>query len=686
VALRIGVDIGGTFTDLVALDETTGTLVTTKALSTPRELLDGVLRCVDQAGVRLADCRFVIHGTTIGINALLELKGARTGLITTEGFRDVLEIGRGDFLKMYDVLYRRPEPLVPRGRSREVPERLTATGDVLVPLDEAAVRAAARALRADGVESVAIAFLFSYRDPAHEQRAAQLVASEMPGVSVSASHRITQEWREYERTSTTVVNAYVQPIMDRYLGAFGKGLAGRGFQGQLLVTQSNGGAFSLEAARSKPVHTIESGPAAGVTGSASLSRVLGADHLISFDMGGTTAKCAIVEHGLVQTTADYHVDGRPLRIPVIDIEEVSAGGGTIAWIDAGGALALGPHSAGADPGPVSYARGGHEPTVTDANLVLGRIDAARFLGGTMPLDLAGAVRAVDEKIGAPLGLTRAAAAAGVVKLADVKMALAVRSITTERGLDPREYTLLAYGGGGPLHAVAIARELEIPRVVVPPSPSTFSAWGMLATDLRHDLVRTVLVPLERAGRAWAEARYEEMQREIATILPGADAPVLRRAVDLRYLGQEHTVTIALDSLDEWAELRTRFDAAHTRAYGYAAPDVDVQLLNLRLTVVFPLDQPRLATVERRTAGTLPFETRKIYSNLADDSIEYRVYQRDTLKEGDQLQGPAAIEEPGTTTIIDAADTLSIESHGCLVIHVKAAGAMGGVGGSEHRSP
>ena len=686
MALRIGVDIGGTFTDLVALDEATGAVVTTKALSTPRELLEGVLRCVDQAGVRLPDCRFVIHGTTIGINALVELKGARTGLVTTEGFRDVLEIGRGNFLKMYDVLYRRPEPLVPRGRSHEVPERLSATGDVLVPLDEEAVRAAARQLLAAAVESVAIVFLFSYRDPAHEQRAAQIVAAEMPGVSVSASHRITQEWREYERTSTTVVNAYVQPIMDRYLGEFGRGLGGRGFTGELLVTQSNGGAVSLEAARAKPVHTIESGPAAGVTGSANLSRILGADRLISFDMGGTTAKCAIVERGLVQTTDEYHVDGRPLRIPVIDIKEVSAGGGTIAWIDAGGALTLGPHSAGADPGPVCYARGGQEPTVTDANLVLGRIDAGRFLGGAMPLDLASAVRAIDGRIGAALGLTRAAAAAGIVRLADVKMALAVRSITTERGLDPRDYTLLTYGGGGPLHAVAIARELGIPRVVVPPSPSTFSAWGMLATDLRHDLVRTVLVPLERADAAWADARYEEMRREIATILPGAGASVLHRAADLRYLGQEHTVTIAVETLGDWTTLRARFDAAHERAYGYAAPEVDVQLLNLRLAVVFPLDQPRLATLERRTSGTPAFETRKIYSSLAGDSIEYRVYQREALRPGDQLNGPAAIEEPGTTTIIDAADTLSIENHGCLIIHVNAAGAMGGIGGSEHRSP
>src|SRR5437773_2360593 len=528
--MRIGVDIGGTFTDLVALDEATGAVVNTKALSTPRELLAGVLRCVDQAGVRLADCRLVIHGTTIGINALVERKGATTGLVTTEGFRDVLEIGRGNFLRMYDVLYRRPVPLVPRGRCREVPGRLTATGEVLVALDEEAVRAAARQLAADGVESVAIVFLFSYRDPSHEQRAAEIVARELPG-----------------------------------------------------------------AAR-----------------------------LIAFDMGGTTAKCAIVERGHVQTTDEYQVDGHPIRIPVIDIKEVSAGGGTIAWIDPGGALALGPQSAGADPGPVCYARGGAEPTVTDANLVLGRIDAVRFLGGTMPLDLAGATRAIDEKVGAPLGLPRATAAAGVVRLADVKMALAVRSITTERGLDPRDYTLVAYGGGGPLHAVAIARELGIPRVVVPPSPSTFSAWGMLATDLRHDLVRTVIEPLERTDAAWAEARYGEMQREVQSILLADGVPVSHRAADLRYLGQEHTVTIVIENLGDWAELRQKFDAAHQRAYGYAAPDVEVQHLNLRLSVVFPLDHPPLPTLDRRPGGSPAFDTRKIYSTFVDDLLAYRV--------------------------------------------------------------
>lgn len=676
VPLRIGVDIGGTFTDLVALDETTGTVVNAKALSTPSELIDGVLRCVDQAGVDLADCRLVLHGTTIGINALLEGKGARTGLLTTQGFGDVLEIGRGNFLRMYDVLYRRPAPLVPRGRRLEIPERLGPRGEVLVPLDEAAVRDAARALRADaralradGVESVAVTFLFSYYDPAHEQRAATILAEELPGVAISVSHRLSREWREYERTSTTVVNAYILPIVDRYLGTFEQRLAARRFRGRLLITQSNGGACSVAAARERAVHTLESGPAAGAVGCASLARALGLARAISFDMGGTTAKCAIIGDGMVQTTDEYHVDGRPLRIPVIDIREVSAGGGTIAWIDRGGALALGPQSAGAAPGPVCYGLGGAEPTVTDANVVLGRIDGSRFLGGRMPLDAAGAARALDERLAPRLGLSRTAAAAGVVRLADVKMALAVRSITTGRGLDPRDYALVAYGGGGPLHAVSIARELGIPRVVIPPSPSTFSAWGMLATDLRHDLVRTVLEPLEATDTAWSQARFAEMEREIVALLPGEGAPLMHRAVDLRYLGQEHTVTIAVNDLADWADLRKPFDDAHERAYGYAAADADVQLVNLRLTVVFPIERPRLPMLSRRTGDRLAFETRTIYSIAAADFVEHRVLQRGDLLAGDTIEGPAAIEEAGTTTIVDAGDTLAVEEHGCLMIRV-----------------
>src|SRR5262249_5085128 len=323
--------------------------------------------------------------------------------------------------------------------------------------------------------------------------------------------------------------------------------------------------------------------------------------------------------------------------------------------------------------------GGAEPTVTDANVVLGRIDGSRFLGGTMPLDAPAAARAVDAKLAQPLGLTRVDAAAGVVRLADVKMALAVRSITAARGLDPRDYALAAYGGGGPLHAVAIARELGIPRVVITPAPSTFSAWGMLATDLRHDLVRTVLEPLERTDAAWAQARYAEMEQEIAAILPGRGKSVTLRAADLRYLGPEHTVTVALGEIDDWGGLRKQFDDAHERAYGYAAPDVEVQLLNLRLTVVFPIERPRLPQLEHRTTGAAHYQTREIYSMFAGESREFQVFQREDLRPGDVIAGPAAVEEPGTTTIIEAADTLSVEDHGCLIIQLNAVEAMGGVG-------
>ena len=668
MALRIGIDIGGTFTDLVVLDEATGRVTNTKALSTPRDLLQGVLACVDQAGADLRDCRMVIHGTTVGINALLERKGARTALLTTEGFRDVLEIGRGNFHRMYDVLYRRPETLVRRGLRLEVPERLGPRGEVLRPLDETALRAALGSLRGAGVESVAVVFLYSYRDAGHERRAAEIAARELPGVSVSVSHRISQEWREYERTSTTVVNAYIQPIMDRYLGALDAGLRGRGFSGALFITQSNGGAFSVDAARATPVHGIESGPAAGAVGCASLAAAIGADRLISFDMGGTTAKCAIVEGGLVQTTDEYEVDGLPLRIPVIDIKEVSAGGGTIAWIDAGGALALGPGSAGADPGPVCYRRGGTEPTVTDANLVLGRISASRFLGGAMPLDADAAAESIGRDLAGPLGLSSEDAAAGVARLAEVKMALAVRSITTERGLDPRDYALVAYGGGGPVHATAIARELGIPRVIVPPAPSTFSAWGMLASDLRHDLVRTVLEPLAGTDAGWAARQFDDMGREMAARLPQVGAPAVRRAVDMRYLGQIHTVTVELADTGMWDQLRTQFDAAHKRAYGYAATDVPVELINLRLTLVVPIEKsqlPRLGRICEEPA----FGTRSIYSPATRSFVQYRVIQRADLAAGHVIDGPAAVEEAGTTTLVEPGDVLTVEAHGCLVIKV-----------------
>lgn len=666
---RIGIDIGGTFTDVVVLNEATGAVSHDKALTTPHELTQAVLACLDQVGADLGDTSFVIHGTTIGINAIVEHKGAKTALMTTEGFRDVLEIGRANFLRMYDVLYQRPSLLVPRRLRLEVPERITATGEIHEPLVESALPALVDALKSEQVDSVAISFLFSYLNPIHEKAVADLLRRALPGTAITVSHQITQEWREYERTSTTVINAMIQPIMERYLGALYGVLAARGFDGRLLITQSNGGTFSVDAARRKPVHTMESGPAAGVVACAALCRDVGEDRLISFDMGGTTAKCAIVDRGEPAIAEEYHVDGHPIRIPVLDIKEVSAGGGSIAWIDSGGAMCLGPRSAGAEPGPVCYGRGGAEPTVTDANLALGRINPESFLGGHMPLDLDGANRAIAT-LADRLRLDPARAAAGILRLADVKTALAVRSITTSRGLDPRDYTLVAYGGCGPLHAAAIARELAIPRLLIPPSPSTFSAWGMLAADLRHDLVRTVLEHLDRTHADWAEARFAEMAVEIESAFPAIAGSRLRRGVDLRYLGQEHTVTVGLDILSDWPDLRSRFDTAHERVYGYSAPTVEVELLNLRLTAVLEIEKPHLQALEKRRTGTAEFDARDVYSMKQGSPTGFRIFRREDLRAGDSFEGPAAIEETSTTTIVEPGDRLSVDDYGCLRIEIQ----------------
>jgi N-methylhydantoinase A len=670
MAFRVGVDIGGTFTDLVALDEFTGKIINTKALTTSHDLTEAILTCVEQAGVDLKQTELVIHGTTVGVNALIEHKGAKTALFTTEGFRDVLEIGRGNSLRMYDLFYKRPPVLVPRRLRLEAPERLSATGEVLTPLDEGAIEAAIETLRTENVESVAIVFLFSYRNPVHEKRVAEIVRRALPGVSITVSHQISQEWREYERTNTVVINAYIQPIMERYLKTFVQAFVARGFTGNLLITESNGGAFSVEAALIKPVHTLESGPAAGAIGCAAVSQELANDRLISFDMGGTTAKCCIVEHGYPRVTDEYLVDGQPLRIPVVDIVEVSAGGGSIAWIDAGGALVLGPHSAGSRPGPACYGLGGDRPTVTDANLVVGRISPEAFLGGRMPLRLDLAQDVMTQSVANPLGMSAVDAAVGIVRLAEAKMGLAVKSITTERGLDPREYTLLAYGGCGPLHAVQIARELAIPTVAIPPLPSTFAAWGMLAADLRHDLVRTVLVPLETTDQDWAASIYDDMSAEILTIFPSSKDPQFRRGADLRYLGQDHTVTIDLESLASWPSLRESFDRAHERAYGYAAPDVEVELLNLRLSAVSPTVPPKMRKLESSSDDPAPSGRRKIFSSRESALVETPVFARDSLRAGQRIAGPAAIEEPSTTTYIDVGDELRVNDSGFLIIAVK----------------
>jgi N-methylhydantoinase A len=489
-SLRIAADIGGTFTDVAAFDETTGELRLGKTLTTPQRLVDGIAGGVDKAHAKFSDASIFLHGSTIAINTLLERSGATTALVTTEGFRDVYEIGRVNRPDAYNLFFKKHDPLVERALRFELSERLLADGTVHVPLDRAQVEDLASRLEVLGVEAIAIMFLHCYRNPAHEREVKQLLEQRFPGLFVSASHELSQEYREFERCSTVVANAYIGPRVRRYLAEMEDHLAKAGFSGALLIVQSTGGLYEAEQARSQCVRMLESGPAAGVIGTRALCHELNIPNAIAFDMGGTTAKAGVIHNGEVLTTGAALIGGYeralPVQIAMIDIFEVSAGGGSIAQLDETGALRVGPQSAGADPGPACYGLGGTDPTITDANVVLGRLGPDRFLGGEMKLDAAAARRALQTKIAAPLGKSVTDAAEGLLRVAVAKMSYAVKGVTTERGLDAGNFTLVAYGGAGPLHATAVARELGIRTVVIPQAAGVFSSFGMLFSDLRYD--------------------------------------------------------------------------------------------------------------------------------------------------------------------------------------------------------
>src|SRR5918999_666607 len=519
--MRIAVDIGGTFTDLVAVDDQ-GKVARAKALTTPDDLARGIQDCLRGAKIDVGEASFFVHGSTVAINAVLERKGARTGLITTKGFRDVYEIGRGNRPEGYNLFFKRPVPLVPRDLRLEVDERLYATGEVRKPLDETSAIAAIRALQSAGVESVAVCLLHAYANAAHEQRLGELLRKHFPEAYESLSHEILREFREYERTSTTVLNSYVGPLVRGYLISLEDMLAAGGFHGTFRVMQSNGGVMSAETAKKIPVSMMESGPVAGVIAAARLGESLDCRHIISFDMGGTTAKSSLIKDFHPEVTSSYYVggyvSGHPMMLPVVDIVEVGNGGGSIAWIDAAGALKVGPQSAGAAPGPACYGQGGTEPTVTDANLIVGRIDPEYFLGSGIRLQRETAAEAISENIAKPLRLSLEEAALGILTIANFNMSLSVRAVSVERGYDPRDCVLVPSGGGGALHAMAIARELSVPRVIVPPMPAHFSAVGMLVADLKHDYVQTHVRELSETGGAEIADAFASLEKSAVETL------------------------------------------------------------------------------------------------------------------------------------------------------------------------
>ena len=676
----VGIDIGGTFTDLVGYQH--GAIVTSKCSTVPADPTEGATHALRLAGCDVAAIDELLHGSTIAINTVLEKSGAKTALITTAGFRDVYAIGRGNRPDAFNLFFHRPRPLVPRELTFEVAERMNAAGEVLVPIDPAAIEILGRRLIALGIEAVAVCFLHSYANPAHETAAGAVLRRHFPAMFVTLSHEILREFREYERTSTTVLNAYVGPRVSRYLGRFEGFAQTARFAGRIAIMRSNGGTMSIAQARREPVAMMESGPVAGMIGAGRLAELLGIERAIGFDMGGTTAKCTLISGGVAPIEEGYVIGdeftGQPMQLPVVDIVEVGAGGGSLAWCDDGGALHVGPMSAGADPGPACYGRGGAAPAVTDADLVLGRLNAERFLGGHMKLARAPAEAAV-VRIGQTLGLGSVAAALGITTIADGAMSLAVRAVSVDRGIDPRDATLIAFGGAGPLHAAAIAREISIPSVVVPKLPGNFSALGMLMAQWRHDFVRTLVgefgeISATDAARAFAELRHAGEAALARDHLSCDHHARFDFAADLRYRGQEHTIAVPVAGANDLTgggkATRIRFNEQHDRRYGHAAPDQSIEIVNLRLTVMVPRMEDAIA--RWLSQPWTPFEAapeqrRPVVFDDPERPLEARILWRSGLAAGTEIAGPAVVEEPNSTTLIGPNDRAVVNESGHIIV-------------------
>lgn len=671
---RLAVDIGGTFVDAIAYDEGTGELRLHKAPTTPAAPAQGVLDAVGGLEDRLGDVEAFVHGTTLGLNAILQRRGADVGIITNAGFRDLLEIARANVpgQHMYDFSYAPPPPLVPRRRRIGVPGRINAQGDEVEPLDEDAVREAGRVLiEEQGLRSIAICFLHSYAEPAHERRAAQILRDAYPDASISVSTDISREYREYERTSTATLDAYIRPVLSDYIGTLEGRLGDAGLTRPLHIMRSGGGAMTAELARSAPLMTVLSGPAGGVVGASFLARELGRDKLISFDVGGTSLDCCVIEGGSPGEVHEAAIDGFPLLIPIFDIRTVGAGGGSIAWMDHG-LLKVGPHSAGAVPGPVAYGAGGTEPTVTDIALVLGYLDPAAFLDGDMSIDADAARAAVEDRLARPLGIDAPQAAASVLRVLLARTVGALREITVERALDPREFALLAFGGAGPLLGPMLAREMGITETIVPQVPAAFSAFGMLMSDLEYEFATTVLKPLNDDTLTELESAFAELENQGEEVLSlqgvkPEDRTLVRR-LDVRYHGQEHTLGIDLRPADDAAAVLERFHEQHRARYGHAMPDGG-QILTLRVRAVGSLPKPGLRRLSGQATGAPePAGSRAAFDVATGETVRFAVYERASLTTGHALAGPAIVEEGTSTTVIFSDQRLTVDVHGHLLVN------------------
>ncbi|MBY0317649.1 MAG: hydantoinase/oxoprolinase family protein [Reyranella sp.] len=683
---RLAVDIGGTFTDLAL--EWDGKRESVKVLTTPRAPEEGVLSGVEQilmlANLKPSDLSLIIHGTTLATNAIIERKGAKTALIVTEGFRDSIEIAFEHRFEQYDIFMQKPPPLVPRELRFGVPERMDGRGNVLIPLDEAAVRALAPKLKAEGIEAIAVGYMHAYLDGKHERRTRDILAELLPDVSITLSSEVSPEIREYERWSTAVANAYVQPVMDRYLGRLDEALRKKGVGCPLFLITSGGGLAALETARKFPIRLVESGPAGGAILAAALARQCGIDKVLSFDMGGTTAKICLIDDGEPQHSRHFEVarqyrflkgSGLPLRIPVIEMVEIGAGGGSIASVDSLSRVNVGPESAGAEPGPASYGRGGAEPTVTDADVVLGRIDPSYFAGGSIKLSPDKAGVAVDKSVGSPLGLKRIDAAFGVSEIVEENMANAARVHAVERGKELQDRTMIAFGGAAPIHAARLAEKLGIRRVMVPSGAGVGSAVGFLMAPVAYEVVRSRYVQLDQNfDPAYVNKLFAEMRAEAeAVVKAGApDAKLIEtRTADMRYRGQGHEITVNMPrgAFDAGSreKLIKLYEDGYAATFGRTIPGLDVEIMNwtLRLAAEQP-DQPK-APPQPADKPAAPRSSRAVYDPAAQDMKDVQVYHRADLSIGSLVPGPAVIAEDETTTIVPKSFAARINPIGAILM-------------------
>jgi N-methylhydantoinase A/acetone carboxylase, beta subunit len=676
--MRVATDIGGTFTDIVYI-EADGTVRFDKSHTTPPNFEQGVVDVIEKCPIDPQAIQDLTHGTTVVINALTERKGAKTGLITTKGFRDILEIGRGNRPDLFNFNFQKPESFVPRYLRMEVEERMDYLGNELVPLNENDVQKCIEFFKKEGVEAIAVVYLHSYVNAAHEIRTEELIAQLWPEAEVTASYSVSKEWREYERSTTAVLNSYVKPTAKKYIDRLYGMLEKMEIRSPKYIMQSNGGTTTFEKAKELPINMVESGPVAGIYGAAMLGKMLGEDKIIAFDIGGTTAKCSLVDGGEVKTTTEYKIEktgrfpGYPVRIPVVDIVEIGNGGGSIAWIDNTNSLRVGPQSAGALPGPVAYRKGGSEPTTTDANLVVGRLSKKNF---DMEVDLNQVCAVIQEKVGIPYGLDAEEAAMGIIRVANSNMLNALKLVSVRKGYDPREFALVAFGGGGPMHAVSLAKELNIKKVIIPLAASVFSAWGMLMTDLRSDDIQTYNARLIDPDYAAINAEWRKLEEK--AYRDNAEKGVVRENIyfvhylDMRYIGQDHTVKVRVPGEDMNPEnLRTFIEAFHKEHelnYSFRLDDSGVEIVNMHLASFGRVEKVPVKTLEAKpyTLDEAVLEVRPVIFE-GTGKVDTVIYARERLSPGMKVAGPAIIEEVSASTVIEPGMTANIDNFGDIII-------------------